>query len=167
MAAPLSSASHPVEGPLVQENEARATFFVISSYVNEDNAEVMRRCVEEGHEFGNHMVADEPAHRYEAEEFREKLLECETALHKLSKYSYGQGAKWFRPPCGVFTSSMLQELQRCDYHCVLGDVYNHDVALQDSTEFLIEYVERCSQPGSILIIHTPEPNYRENNLHVR
>ena len=59
MAAPLSSASHPVEGPLVQENEARATFFVISSYVNEDNAEVMRRCVEEGHEFGNHMVADE------------------------------------------------------------------------------------------------------------
>jgi peptidoglycan/xylan/chitin deacetylase (PgdA/CDA1 family) len=58
---------------VLRENQARATFFLISDQVLgcEDLVQTM---VKEGHELGNHMTADQPSIRLSPEAFAEDLL---------------------------------------------------------------------------------------------
>ncbi|KAH8584803.1 oligosaccharide deacetylase domain [Cryptosporidium sp. chipmunk genotype I] len=71
---------------LLGEYNIKCTFFVTernAKYIkNADH--FLKRCISEGHELGNHLAKDIPAHKLPISTFTKHLLECE---HLISKYS--------------------------------------------------------------------------------
>ncbi|KAH8740476.1 hypothetical protein FG386_002988 [Cryptosporidium ryanae] len=64
----------------------KCTFFVTernARYIKDADL-FLKRCVDEGHELGNHLAKDVPAHKLSISTFTKHLLECE---HLITKYS--------------------------------------------------------------------------------
>lgn len=81
---------------LLGEYNIKCTFFVTernAKYIK-DADHFLRRCVSEGHELGNHLAKDVPAHKLSISTFTKHLLECE---HLISKYS----------PEHIYSSSLI------------------------------------------------------------
>ncbi|KAJ1604328.1 oligosaccharide deacetylase domain-containing protein [Cryptosporidium canis] len=71
---------------LLGEYNIKCTFFVTernAKYIKGADHFLMR-CISEGHELGNHLAKDIPAHKLPISTFTKHLLECE---HLISKYS--------------------------------------------------------------------------------
>ncbi|KAK9174501.1 NodB homology domain containing protein [Cryptosporidium meleagridis] len=70
---------------LLADYNIKCTFFVTernAKYIkNADH--FLKRCISEGHELGNHLAKDIPAHKLPISVFTKHLLECE---HLISKY---------------------------------------------------------------------------------
>lgn len=71
---------------LLAKYDIKCTFFVTernAKYIkNADH--FLKRCISEGHELGNHLAKDVPAHKLSISTFTKHLLECE---HLISRYS--------------------------------------------------------------------------------
>ena len=107
---------------LLRKYQIKASFFVISSYINEKNEGFLSALIKEGHEIGNHLVDNEPGHLYEPKVFEEKLKECETKLQKIHQKNLNNETKLFRPPFGKISKEMSKILERNNYKTVLGDL---------------------------------------------
>lgn len=103
---------------------AKATFFIISSYV-EGREAVVRRMVAEGHELANHHTKDEASWRLAPHLFEADLLACERVIEQYQPWS-SRPYKWYRPGQGFFTSAMLALLKPHKYRLALGNIYPHD-----------------------------------------
>lgn len=127
------------------EHDARATFFLLGERIPGNEA-VIQRMVDEGHELGNHMCADEPSIRLSIEEFESQLLQVDEML---SQYA---DSTWFRPGSGWYNDEMLAVLKENDYRCALGSVYPYDPQL-GSAWFSIRYVLWKVKPGDVIVLH--------------
>jgi peptidoglycan/xylan/chitin deacetylase (PgdA/CDA1 family) len=125
---------------------AKATFFVIGSYV-QGNEALLERMVRMGHEIGNHMLRDFPSHRLSFGCFQDEFLQTDAILRKFTSC-----LRWFRPGSGRFTPSMLEMIRGFGYEAVLGDVYPFDPHIP-LVEFASEVIIRATLPGSIIILH--------------
>ena len=125
---------------------AKATFFVIGSYV-QGNEALLERIVRMGHEIGNHMLRDFPSHRLSLGCFQDEFLQTDAILHK-----FASCLRWFRPGSGRFTPSMLEMIRGFGYEAVLGDVYPFDPHVP-LVKFTSEVIIRATLPGSIIILH--------------
>jgi len=157
---------------LLDAFDAKATFFVTSSYVslNEKNKVDTINCYKKGHELANHMPEDKAYNKMSKEDFAFQLKEteqCLSALKQLSGKAAGEGRdqlhKWFRPPCARISHGMLEILESEGFKVALGDVFANDVLLQD-VKYMGGVVEKYIQPGSIIVIHVPDVGFREKNL---
>lgn len=126
-------------------NEARATFFIISSRVAGNEA-CLRRMVAEDHELGNHMLRDETSIKLSPEEFERQLLESDEVLSAFAPVC------WFRPGSGRYDPRMLATLERHGYRCALGSVYPFDPQVRWSW-FSRRFILSNVQAGSIVILH--------------
>ncbi|KAH7647055.1 hypothetical protein FG379_002746 [Cryptosporidium bovis] len=71
---------------LLNEYNIKCTFFVTernARYIKDADS-FLKRCINEGHELGNHLAKDVPAHKLSISTFTKHLLECE---HLITKYS--------------------------------------------------------------------------------
>lgn len=130
---------------VLRQHDAHATFFLITNSIP-GNEEVVRRIVEENHELGNHLTADQPSIRLSLSDFERQLLEAHNALSKFSD------VHWFRPGSGWYNAAMLSVLHKHDYRCVLGSVHPFDPQIASSW-FAAHYVLWNVQPGSIIVLH--------------
>ncbi len=130
---------------VLDQHDARATFFLITSHIP-GNEEVVFRAVEEGHELANHLTADERSILLSPSEFERKLLESHDVLSRFAD------VHWFRPGSGWYNAEMLSILHEHGYRCVLGSVYPFDPQIP-SAWFAARYVLRNVRPGSIIVLH--------------
>lgn len=124
---------------------ARATFFVIGAQV-ERHPELARRIVDEGHELGHHMMADEPSIRLAPDAFRARFREMDEVLDGLG------GSTVFRPASGWYDRRMVAEAARLGYRTVLGSVYPFDAQLP-FPGWAAGYVRRNVRPGAVIVLH--------------
>eukprot|EP00747_Dinoflagellata_sp_TGD_P091764 gnl/TRDRNA2_/TRDRNA2_165176_c0_seq3.p1 gnl/TRDRNA2_/TRDRNA2_165176_c0~~gnl/TRDRNA2_/TRDRNA2_165176_c0_seq3.p1 ORF type:complete len:310 (+),score=43.37 gnl/TRDRNA2_/TRDRNA2_165176_c0_seq3:51-932(+) len=106
---------------LLSRFDAHATWFIIGSH-HEGREALIRRCVQEGHELGNHGMYDRAAWKLGAEQFAEDVGSTQAVLES----SGGGQRRWFRPGHALFTFSQLRWLQKQRYRVVIGSVYPHD-----------------------------------------
>jgi len=85
---------------VLREHDARATFFLISTYVAGREATV-NEILGQGHEIGNHMTRDEPSIRLSREAFGTAVTEAGAVLRQFAS------VEWLRPGSGWYTSRML------------------------------------------------------------
>mmetsp|Transcript_66258 Transcript_66258/g.156478 ORF Transcript_66258/g.156478 Transcript_66258/m.156478 type:complete len:252 (+) Transcript_66258:17-772(+) len=142
------------------ETGAKATFFVIGSFVSDERRAIMERLLQEGHHVGNHLMEDRSALRMSEEEFEKALLECQDVLLALDPAFNEAPVKWFRPPMGHLAKWMVPILERHRYTIALGNVYPNDCAVQTQPHFISDFVIRHAAPGAIVIVHCPD-NGRE------
>jgi peptidoglycan/xylan/chitin deacetylase (PgdA/CDA1 family) len=124
---------------------ARATFFLIAGRVAGNEATV-QRIVAEGHELGNHMIADRPSIDLAPGQFERCL---EQAHDILSRW---QSPAWFRPASGWYDEDMIETVEDHGYRMALGRIYPLD-AVVDSPGLAERYILWQAEPGEIIILH--------------
>jgi len=139
------SAATPEILEVLAENDAHATFFVIGENVREYPS-LARRMLEEGHELGNHMMADRRSIDLPADAFRADFEEMDGILDDFG------GSTLFRPGSGWYDDRMVEDAARLGYRTVLGSVYPFDAQLP-FPKMSTWYIRQLIGPGSIMVLH--------------
>ncbi len=137
-------------------HQAPAAFFLVGNYL-EQNPELVRRMVAEGHTVGNHTyhhpdmsaISDEAA-------FTAELR----GLEELYRQVTGQELpRYYRPPRGEYSESNLAMAQRLGYRTVFWSLAYVDW-LQDAQPGEDEAMEKVlsrSHPGAVILLHSTSP----------
>jgi peptidoglycan/xylan/chitin deacetylase (PgdA/CDA1 family) len=130
----------------------RATFFIISSHLG-NNTMILDRIVEQGHEIGNHGMADETTALLQPEVFAAQLI----AAHQRIALQHHQSLRWYRPGRGLYNKAMLRCLQQIPGYVplfALASMLPVDTFQPtDDVSFTAWYVTQHIFPGAILVLH--------------
>lgn len=132
---------------ILAEYGVRATFFVIGSNC-ERHPELVRREIKEGHEIGNHTYSHPHLSSLNVEGMVAELKKAEDVLKTLSGYR----PRLFRPPEGVYSSTVAKAIESLDYIPVLWTVDTCDWKMP-SADTIAERVLSCVEPGVIILCH--------------
>lgn len=130
---------------VLKRHGAKATFFLTAGRVP-GNGRVVERIIAEGHEIGNHMVADRPSIDLRARAFERRLVQAENIL------SRWQAPRWFRPASGWYDETMLRVAERHGYRTALGRVYPFD-AMLEAPALAARLLRWRAGPGEIIVLH--------------
>ena len=138
----------PVSTPAIleelQRHGARATFFLITDRLRDQDSLVTRLSAE-GHEVGNHFTRDRPGIRLSPLEFERDLLQADRQLARWKPV-------WARPGSGWYSNAMVAVMQRHGYRCALGSIYPFDASIP-SVSWSTSFILRNVRPGSIVVLH--------------
>lgn len=130
---------------LLEEQSARATFFLISG--NVAGAEpIVTEIVGRGHEVGNHLTHDEPSIRISPPEFVAAVREAGSVLSRFGP------VRWLRPGAGWYNRTMVDAIEREGYRCALGSVYPFD-GYGTSVRLASAYILANTRPGAVIVLH--------------
>jgi peptidoglycan/xylan/chitin deacetylase (PgdA/CDA1 family) len=130
---------------VLRENDARATFFLISSRVPGNEA-LVATAVTEGHELGNHLTRDEASVRLAPAAFAAAVREADTVLQRFAP------VRWLRPASGWYDDAMLDTIEREGHRCALGSIYPYD-AHQPWVGVSAAYILANARPGAVIVLH--------------
>lgn len=151
---------HPVYTPqildILKEYNIRATFFVVGENVDE-NPEIIRREIEEGHEVGTHTYTHPlDCESLGPEKLSEELKKTETALFNAAQIK----PALFRPPCGNCGDVVASVSGKFGYKIVLWSVDTRDWTHPASGK-IVQSVLKSVSPGAVILCHdyvTPKSN---------
>lgn len=138
---------------ILKEKKVPAAFFLVGNYI-EENPELVKRMVAEGHIVGNHTmhhpdmsaIADEEA-------FKEEITELEETY----KTVVGKEIpKFYRPPQGKYSEANLQQAYRLGYTTLFWSLAYVDWLENnqpDETES-INLLNKRIHPGAIVLLHS-------------
>ena len=147
------SATTPELLRILDDNDARATFFLISGNLP-GNDTLVARLVREGHEIGNHFTRDEASISLSHPAFVQSLLSADSALRKFAT------VRWVRPGSGHYNDRMLRTFRQHGYSCALGSIYPFDPQIRWPA-FSTWMIRRNIRPGAVIILH--DGGYRGRN----
>ncbi|CCI27247.1 chitin deacetylase family protein [Microcystis aeruginosa] len=130
---------------ILQQYQARATFFMISDRVKE-NESVIREVVNQGHELANHLTEDKLSIQLSPEEFETELLEADRIIANFAK------PRWLRPGGGWYNTTMVKIARQNGYRVALGSIFPFDTHIPLSW-FASTQILCNARPGSIIILH--------------
>ena len=130
---------------VLQEHDARATFFLISGKVPGAES-VVTAVVDAGHEVGNHLTREEPSIRLSPAAFGTAVRQADTALSRFAR------PRWLRPGAGWYTGTMLDTIEQAKYRCALGSVYPFDGRVT-WPPLAAAYIVANARPGAVLVLH--------------
>ncbi len=138
---------------VLQKHNAPAAFFLVGNYM-EQNPDLVRRMVDDGHIVGNHTVhhpdmskiADEASFRAELEGL-EAIFEGITG-QKMQKY--------YRPPQGVFSQKNLEMAEKMGYRTVFWSLAYVDWQnnAQPTREQAFSKLLPRIHPGAVVLLHS-------------
>lgn len=138
---------------VLQSHEVRAAFFVVGSFV-EQNPEIVRRMVREGHTVGNHTYHHYDMSRISDEDaFTKELQALETAFQKATGEAL---PKYYRPPQGVYSEDNLRMAQKLGYRTVFWSLAYVDWYQDDqptSEEAFSKLLPRIHN-GAVVLLHS-------------
>ena len=136
----------------LKEKGVKATFFVTKPYA-QDEPELVKRMIEEGHILGNHSVTH-PSKGLPSQTLEQQQEEV-TGCHEYIKENFGYDMYLFRYPTGRFSEQSLAMVNNCNYKSVFWSFayLDYDVNNQpDRTVSLAKLKERL-HPGAIYLLH--------------
>ena len=141
----------------LKERGARATFFLIGQQI-EDNADLVARMAEEGHQLGNHTWSHQRLDNASTENALQEIRQTEEALEALC----GPGPYWLRPPYGQVSPGFESQ---AGVPMVKWSVDPRDWESRDAdkvTQAILENVK----PNSIILLHDIYPSSVDAALRV-
>ena len=138
---------------ILQKHQVPAAFFLVGNYM-EQNADLVRRMVSEGHTVGNHTmhhpdmskIADKAAFQKELEDL-EKLYFDITGQ---------QMPKFYRPPQGLYSEENLQMAKELGYKTVFWSLayvdWNNDS--QPTADYAFSKLLPRTHPGAVVLLHS-------------
>ena len=136
---------------ILKANDVKAVFFVTKSYM-EDQPELVKRMVAEGHIVGNHSVSHPNMSDLSNEQILAELNGCAAYYKELT----GQEMpKYFRPPEGVYSIRSLEQTKAAGYKTIFWSfAYNDwDPKNQPGTKAAYDMVMNNYHNGSIMLLH--------------
>lgn len=138
---------------VLNENDAKATFFVIGGQV-EGREQLLKNVVAHGNELGNHAMHDEPSRSLSPQQLSEQLVQVEGYINNTYASAGIQrpSNRFFRPGSGFFSSRMRQQTKDMGYRMVLGSIYPHDPQISYAA-VNARHILSMVRPGGIIICH--------------
>ena len=136
----------------LKKHNVPAAFFLVGPYI-EENPELVKRMVEEGHTVGNHSYNHPDMTTKTKEEFTNQLNKTAEEYKRVT----GQVMPmYYRPPEGKFTEDNLLWAQQAGYTTVLWssayvDWDNND---QPSHSYAFEKIDQRTFNGAIFLLHS-------------
>ena len=136
--------------PLKNHN-AKACFFVTQTYIR-DNAEIVKRMKEEGHQVGNHTVTHPSMPEISVEKQIKELRDCEEYMKEATGYDMDL---YFRPPSGEYSEQLLQLASDLGYRTIFWSVayLDYDVNKQPGASYVIDHFKKYHHNGAFVLMH--------------
>ena len=150
----------------LKKYKAKATFFCIGKNIDE-NPEIFKRIIKEGHGIGNHTYNHYNGWKYVNREYYENIQDCARVLAPFlhptsdirpptkvqpSPVTRHPPLPLFRPPYGKLKPSQYKYLKD-KYRIVMWDVLTLDYNLQVSKTKVLNTAIKHAGPGSIIVFH--------------
>lgn len=144
----------------LNEYEMKATFFIISDYVTTDNRPLLVAAVKRGHQLGNHGKTNSIHAIKTTYGLNTELDECDRLIREIYRDANKELPQTmvYRPGCGLFTSGMINQIEKKGYKLTLGSVYPNDSIVVSGTinyHYLTQHIEK----GDIVILHDRKWTY--------
>ena len=138
---------------ILKKQEVPAAFFLVGNYI-EQNADLVRRMVEEGHIVANHTM-----HHYDMSRLTDKTAFQKelTDLENLYRETTGQEMpKYYRPPQGLYSEENLAMAKELGYKTVfwsLAYVDWHNDAQPTKEQAFAKLLPRTHN-GAVVLLHS-------------
>lgn len=116
---------------VLKEKQCPAVFFVTMDYVQE-NPDLIRRMIDEGHVVGNHSVTH-PSKGLPSQTLDVQAEEI-MALHRYVKEDFDYDMYLFRYPAGIFSQQSLALVQQLGYRSVFWSFAYRDWVTDDQPQ---------------------------------
>jgi len=128
----------------LKQYNAKATFFCIGKNV-ENNPEIFRRILSEGHSIGNHTYNHLNGWKTKNEVYIKDVLKAKEVID----------SKLFRPPYGRIGRHQIQHLKKW-FAIIMWDVLSGDFDVSLSPQQCLQHVVKNMKPGSVVVFHDSE-----------
>lgn len=137
----------PIDTPeildILKAKNVRATFFVLGQAAQE-NPDLLKRLIKEGHEIGNHSFK----HDYQQRRLVEEIKKTDQEVF----VSTGVHTYFYRPPGGFLSKSQLESVTKNGHIVALWSVDSKDWR-NPGIKQIIENVTKNAFPGGIILLH--------------
>lgn len=135
----------------LKNNNAKATFFITSHYVN-TASDFVQRMIDEGHIVGNHTVNHKSMPTISDEEIEKEVMTLHQAIYK----KFGYEMKYIRPPRGEYNERTIKKCEELGYKTVMWSFAycDWDEKKQPSQEEAIKKIEENFHSGEIILLHS-------------
>lgn len=134
---------------VLKEAGVRSTFFLLGEWVRA-NPDAVRRMVAEGHEIANHSYSHPRFSWLDSAAMREEILAAREAVRDVTGR---EGARFFRPPYGVYNGTLTGLLSELGYRAlVMWDVDSRDWSGL-AGETISRQVAGDATAGSVVLFH--------------
>lgn len=136
----------------LKEKKVPATFFVTGHYL-EDQPELVKRMVKEGHIVGNHSWHHPDLTQVSDEKLTEEL---ESVKKKTEELTGQKGMHYLRPPRGIFSERTLALSQKLGYTNVFWSLafVDWNINAQKGWQYSYDNIMKQIHPGAIILLHT-------------
>ncbi len=139
---------HPTITPFVLDTlktyNAKATFFCIGKNV-ENNPEIFRQILNEGHNIGNHTYNHLNGWKTNDEVYLKDVIKAKAVID----------SELFRPPYGRIGRLQMQQLKKL-FKIIMWDVLSGDFDISLSPQRCLQHVVKNTRPGSVVVFHDSE-----------
>ena len=138
---------------VLKKHNVPAAFFLVGNYM-EQNADLVRRMVKEGHIVGNHTMHHPDMSKIEDfEKFKKELEDMEAKYTEIT----GQAMpKYYRPPQGIYSQSNLEMAKELGYRTVFWSLayvdWNNDA--QPTKEYAFAKLLPRTHNGAVVLLHS-------------
>ena len=143
---------------VLKKHNVPAAFFLVGNYM-EQNADLVRRMVSEGHTVGNHTMHHPDMSKISDPAAFQKELEDLEALYE--QITGQKMAKFYRPPQGLYSEKNLEMAQALGYKTVFWSLAYVDWVndKQPTAEYAFSKLLPRTHNGAVVLLHsTSETN---------
>lgn len=137
---------------VLKKHDVPAAFFVTGHYLN-DQPELVKRMVKEGHIVGNHSWSHPDLTKVSEGQFKKELNSVSQRVEELT----GQkGTVYLRPPRGIFSERTLALSKKYGYQNVFWSLAFVDWKIhhQKGWQYAYDNIMNQIHPGAIILLHT-------------
>jgi peptidoglycan-N-acetylglucosamine deacetylase len=132
---------------ILKQNNIKATFFWVGTSIQE-NPEIAKRVVAEGHAIANHTWH----HLYKQMDTATAKSEIDKTAELIYKTT-GAKTNLFRPPGGYLNNGLAAHAKSQNYAVVMWSQTSADTDPKAKYEVFVKNVLRDAKPGSIVLMH--------------
>ena len=138
---------------VLKKHEVPACFFLVGNYLQQ-NPDLVRRMVAEGHTVGNHTMHHPDMSRITDPAAFEKELADLTSLYK--EVTGQEMKKYYRPPQGIYSQDNLELAKNLGYKTVFWSLAyaDWDNKNQPSHETAMEKLTSRVHNGAVILLHS-------------
>lgn len=137
----------------LKKHNVKAAFFLVGNYL-EQNADLVRRMVSEGHIVGNHTMHHPDMSKItDPAAFQKELSDLETLFKQITGKEM---PKYYRPPQGIYSEENLQMAKEMGYKTVFWSLayvdWNNDA--QPTAEQAYRKLLPRTHNGAVVLLHS-------------
>lgn len=138
---------------VLKDNNVKATFFTIASYLRK-NPEIVDRIVNEGHSLQNHTANYRHLNHFEEYIIKKEIMD----MHNMVKDRYGITMKYLRLPYEDWSERVMKIASGMGYKTVFWSIACIDWVEGRDADYIYNSVISNHHNGAVILLHTISKN---------